>query len=228
MRALVVSCEHASCGVPWGLHGGLGEAALRSQASWDPGALPFARALAWRLGAPLIAGAVSRLVADLNRDPEGAGAVPEVSFGLEVPENRGLDPAARRRRLEAFHAPYRRALLAEVQRAAGVGCLHLSIHSFSPALDPPRRGFDVGVLLDPARPQEVRWAGRLRAALQAAGLDARLDEPYPGVGEGTTTWLRGQLPDARYAGLEIELSQAPGDHPRRALEALVGLLSGVS
>src|SRR5690606_41949256 len=70
-----------------------------------------------------------------------------------------------------------------------------------------RREVEVGILFDPARPFEAGLAGALIEALRAAGWEARANEPYLGVDDGLTTWLRPQLPQERYAGIEVALSQ---------------------
>ena len=68
---LVIVCDHASNYVPAEYRGlGLGAEDLLRHIAWDPGALGVSRALARRLCAPLVAGGVSRLVIDCNREPE--------------------------------------------------------------------------------------------------------------------------------------------------------------
>ena len=66
---LVLSCEHGGNRVParWRDRFKGSEALLRSHRGWDPGALPLARSLARRLGAPLIASTVTRLLVEPNR-----------------------------------------------------------------------------------------------------------------------------------------------------------------
>ena len=205
MSALVLSCEHASNAVPPDVDLGVEPSVLASHVAWDAGALEVAQALASRTGAPLYSGQWARLVVDLNRHIDPLAVVPEVAFGVAVPGNRGLHPAARAARIAAWHRPHRDAVEAAVSQRAP--CLHLSVHSFTPALDPGSRDFDVGLLYDPARASEVGWAGRLAAALAAAGLDCRHNAPYLGTGDGLTTWLRRRFDDARYSGLEVELNQ---------------------
>lgn len=218
--ALVLSCEHARADLPPGLELGLATPDLTGHRAWDPGAFELASALALALGAPLLSGQVSRLVVDLNRRKAHEDAVPGVSFGSSVPGNQGLSPEARARRFAAFHDPYRRALEAEIRLAlSGGACLHLSVHSFSPALAPAERDFDLGLLFDPARPEEARVAGLLAEELTRAGFDARPNRPYLGTDEGCTTWLRERLPDPGYAGLELELNQRL-DAPARERLAL--------
>src|SRR5690606_16514971 len=89
--AFVVTCEHASRAVPSGMRRALAGARdlLPTHRGWDPGALPFAEALARALDAPLVAGKVSRLVIDLNRSPHNPRRF--------SPWTRALEPDARAR-----------------------------------------------------------------------------------------------------------------------------------
>tara|TARA_R110002072_G_scaffold162944_3_gene315274 strand:+ start:1287 stop:1982 length:696 start_codon:yes stop_codon:yes gene_type:complete len=208
---LVLSCEHATFALPPGLDLGLGPEVLASHHGWDAGALDLARALAGTQRAPLIEAEVSRLVIDLNRS--AAKAVPQENFGLPIPGNLHLRPEEIERRLERYHRPYR-AAVRDAARAQAP-CLHLSLHSFAKVLEGRTREVEVGVLFDPARPAEARASEGLLRALRTQGWDARPNDPYLGIDDGLTTWLRPQLPDGSYAGIEIELSQSL-DPARRA------------
>jgi predicted N-formylglutamate amidohydrolase len=207
VAGLVLSCEHASSALPPGFDPGVGEAALASHLAFDAGALEAAEVVRSRLGAPLFAGRWSRLYVDLNRSP--AGAIPTESCRVPVPGNVGLSPAERTARLtlvEAHHDAVRAAVAGVIERAGA--CLHLSIHSFTPALHGVERPYDAGVLFDPVRPLEVAAASALLDGLRAAGRTARANEPYLGTEDGLTTRLRTCFDPARYAGLEVELNQA--------------------
>jgi len=206
----VVSCEHASATVPAEVALGLSPAEQATHHAWDEGARPLARTLAAALGCAPLEGTVSRLVVDLNRAEDNPEVVPAVSFGLAVPGNAALAPAERERRLAVYHRPYRRAVRAAVDAAVAAAgrCVHLSVHSFVPVLAGLRRDVQVGVLFDPARPWEVEVAHDLLAALREVGWDARANEPYLGTDDGVTTWLRGRLPAAAYAGIELEANQS--------------------
>lgn len=224
---LLVTCEHASGALPPGADLGLDPATLASHVSMDRGAAAVATHLAALTGAPLHLGRYSRLWVDLNRREGNAAAILDESYGVRVPGNVGLPPEARAARLARDHRPYRDAARgdAEALSAAG-GCLHLSIHSFTPALDPDRRAFDVGVLFDPRRDAEAAIARFLASGLAALGVSVRENEPYRGWPEGLTSWLRETLADAPYAGLEIEHNQSTlGDGA--ALEGAAARLASV-
>jgi predicted N-formylglutamate amidohydrolase len=207
---LVLSCEHASWTLPPGVDLGVAPDVLRSQASWDHGAYEIAQRLAEGEGLPVHAGLFSRMFVDLNRAAEHPDVVPLVSYGAPVPGNARLAPGDRAARIAAFHAPYwsavRHDVVARLRDRGAV--LHLSSHSFDPALDPANRVFDVGVLYDAAHAFEAELAERLLFQLRRAGLDVRANQPYGGVGPAICTSLRGELAGARYAGIQLEASYA--------------------
>jgi predicted N-formylglutamate amidohydrolase len=207
---LVLSCEHASWTLPPGEDLGVDGDTLRSQASWDPGAFEIAARLGESLGLPVHAGAFSRMWVDLNRPLDNADVIPVVSYGARVPGNDRLSDAERSRRLELFHRPYWDAVDRDVRARLTdrARCLHLSSHSFDPALDPERRTFDVGVLYDPAYPFESALSERLLFGLARAGLSVRANQPYRGTGPGITTSFRERHPADRYAGIQLETSFA--------------------
>jgi predicted N-formylglutamate amidohydrolase len=226
---LVLSCEHASWNLPDDLDLGVPLDVLRSQASWDHGAHEIAARLADATHTHLHAGAFSRMFVDLNRGPDHPDVIPLVSYGAPVPGNVHLTAADRAARLAGHHAPYwdavRRDVVARLDAHGSV--LHLSSHTFDPALDPERRTFPVGVLYDPAHAFEAELAERLLRRLRAAGLDARANEPYRGVGYALCTSLRGELAGRAYAGIQLETSHAVTHTPggcARIADAVLPLL----
>jgi predicted N-formylglutamate amidohydrolase len=209
VTGLVLSCEHASWTLPPGIDLGVPLDVLQSQASWDHGALDIATRLSEAVGLPVHTGAFSRMFVDLNRDPTHPDVVPEISYGARVPGNAGLTAGDRAARIAGFHAPYwsevRRDVTARIRDRGQV--LHFSSHSFDPALDPAQRTFEVGVLYDPGHALEAALAERLLFQLRRAGLDARANQPYHGMGPAICTALRKEL-GAPYAGIQLETSHA--------------------
>jgi predicted N-formylglutamate amidohydrolase len=205
----VLSCEHASNRVParYAERFTGSPRLLESHRAYDAGALPIARLLSRRLGAPLFAGDVTRLVVDLNR-PEGNSAL----FSHFI---RGLDAADRERLLARHHRPHWERVRAAVESRLGAGApvFHLAVHSFTPVLRGERRRADVGLLFDPKRRLEKdlceAWRRRLDAALRGRGVELTLlhNSPYSGASPGLATSLRERFPPARYAGVEVELNQ---------------------
>jgi len=213
---VVVTCEHGGNRVPRA-YAPLFRGARRLLAShrgWDPGAIGVARRLARRLGVPLHAATVTRLLVELNR-----------SLGhrqLFSERTRGLPPAERQRILERYWRPYREAVEAEVARGVRAGrVLHLSVHSFTPVLDGVVRDVDVGLLYDPRRAGERRFCGRWARLLRERAPELRIarNRPYRGIADGLVTHLRTRFPVSRYLGLEVEISQrffGPGGKSRAA------------
>lgn len=210
MIRLVVSCEHASCEVPPAFQNlGLDEADLRSHNSFDEGAAPVAKEIAASFGVFPYLGFWSRILADCNRSPENPDAVPEVSFGLYVPGNARLSAADRAERLRRYHRPYREAVRRAVRTVIDAGdvCLHLAVHSFTAEYESETREGEAGVLYDPSHPLEAELSERMLFAMRAK-LDVRPNYPYSGTSDALCTALRAEMPRERYAGIEIELSQA--------------------
>jgi predicted N-formylglutamate amidohydrolase len=209
--ALLVSCEHASPEVPAGLELGVPADVLRSHTGWDEGAQTVAALVARTFGAPAHYGAYTRLIADLNRSPTNPEVVPAIAFGTPVPGNQGLSAAERQDRIERYHQPYWRAVLAELCQLFLADpervVLHLSVHSFTPELNGQVRPMPVGVLYDPAQPLEELVARTLIGAYQKAGLTLAENRPYDGRADALTTACRGFFRAERYAGVEIELNQ---------------------
>lgn len=229
---LVLSCEHASWTLPPDVDLGVPADVLRSQAGWDHGAHDIASAIADALGIHLHAGLFSRMFVDLNRNPDHPDVVPRVSYGAAVPGNQALSAAQRAERIEMFHAPYWAAVRQDARaRLHDHGrVFHFSSHTFSPALDPATRTFEVGVLYDASHAFEAALAERLLFQLRRAGLDVRANQPYTGTGAAICTSLRREL-GAAYAGIQLETShavtEAPGG-PARVAAAVLPFLESLA
>ena len=221
--AIVVTCEHATNAVPPAWRDVLAGSrdALRTHRGWDPGALPLAEALATALHAPLIIGTVSRLVVDLNRSPHNPRRFSAWTRGLDAAERARLD--------SEIHAPHLQAVVEACTRvgARGATIVHVAVHSFDPTLSPDRDGVAMGVLYDPKRPLERAIGPAWAHAMSTAGLPTRRNFPYRGATDGLTTWLRRRFVATRYAGLELELSQAWSTSARARARALPIVVDGL-
>jgi predicted N-formylglutamate amidohydrolase len=200
--AVLVTCEHGGNRVPrryrWLFSGQ--EPLLGTHRALDIGALATARELAARLEAPLLYSTTTRLLVDLNRSVGHPRLFSEAS--------RVLPREERERLLQACYLPYRReveAWIATQRRPV----LHVSSHSFTPVLDGEHREADIGLLYDPRRARERAVAARWKSAIRRLdpGLRVRFNYPYAGRADGLTTALRRRFPDARYAGIELEVNQ---------------------
>lgn len=203
----VISVEHAGHAVPAGLAGlGLAREALLDHIGWDPGAAEVARRLRERLDATLLLQPYSRLVIDCNR-PEGApDLVAEVSDGVVVPANTGLDAAARAERWAAIHQPYHTALaeaLAEAEAGPGLAGF-LSVHSFTRqrGADAAPRPWPVGLLWRQDNPLARHLADRLAGMPEAQPLG--INQPYS-IGEMHDYTLPVQAEPTRRPHVLIEL-----------------------
>ena len=198
-RAVVV-CEHASNRLPGDLRGlGLPPELLSSHIAWDPGALGVARALAARLSATLVEGALSRLVYDCNRPPEAPDAIPAVSEIHAIPGNRDLPQAQRALRAAAIHDVFHRAVAEAAERAAAP--FLVTVHSFTPVWRGRPRSVELGLL----HGDDPRLA-RAMIADPPADLPylVRLNEPY-GQADGVTHTIDRHGAAAGRASVMIEL-----------------------
>jgi predicted N-formylglutamate amidohydrolase len=90
------------------------------------------------------------------------------------------------------------------------------------------RKVGIGLLFDPDRSSEAALCENLLAQLQVRLPAMRIvfNEPYKGIDDGLTTYLRTVFPDDRYSGIEIEINQKHnGDRQRVAISgAMAGAL----
>lgn len=201
----LVSCEHGGNRVPASfrhLFDGC-SVVLSSHRAYDAGARTLARRVATQLHAPLHVCTITRLLIDVNRSPHHPRLFSAATAGCAAAERRLL-----RRR---YYEPYRRAVTSAVAQIvdAGNAVLHLSVHTFCPAMEGVERTADIGVLYDPSRACERWCADRLVPRLRAVVSPGRVrrNYPYRGVADGLTTSLRRCFPDEAYVGIELEVNQ---------------------
>lgn len=202
----IVTCEHGGNDVPAPCRHLFEGAAgvLSTHRGWDIGILPLARRISERLGAPLHAAEVTRLLVDLNRSPGNRTLFSEFT--------RDLPPSEKEALLAAYYHPYRRGVEEDVAReiAAGRTVLHLSVHSFTPELRGKVRSADLGLLYNPSRPPESNFCRRWQEVLAslAPELRVRRNYPYRGVSDSLASSLHRRYPPERYLGIELEVNQA--------------------
>ncbi|MBL4928728.1 N-formylglutamate amidohydrolase [Fuscibacter oryzae] len=184
---VILVCEHASNHIPdqWD---DLGLTADQRQAhiAWDPGALGVARGLAERLDATLIHAPVSRLVYDLNRAPDMAGAMPARSEVHDIPGNAAITATERLARTEAIYLPWTNGLhnLIANRIALGRRPVVITIHSFTPIYHGRQRLVEFGVIHDADAHLSVAI---LDAAHRKTRLQAELNSPYSAADDVTHT-----------------------------------------
>ncbi len=203
---MIVTCEHggndvpAECAVLFASPGAKRD--LNSHRGYDPGALVAAKYLAKQFKTKLIASTTTRLLCDLNRSDD--------NDGLWSKYSRGLNDAAKSKVLAKHYRPYRDRVIERVRQTIERGdvAIHLSVHTFTPRFRGTRRTVDVGILFDPERQLENKfasdWIKTLRSQLPTYRVAA--NEPYLGTDDGLTTSLRKQFDAKDYIGIEIEIS----------------------
>ncbi len=148
-RPVLIVADHASNRIPASLGTlGLDEEPRGRHIAYDIGIEPVARALADRLGTPLVLGGYSRLVIDPNRPLDDPTSIPVISDGVVIPGNRGLSDDAIAERVDGIFHPYHRAVgaaLARAGRFAAAPAL-VSLHSFTPSLRGFPRPWHAGIL----------------------------------------------------------------------------------
>jgi predicted N-formylglutamate amidohydrolase len=217
----VVSCEHGGNRVPAAYAPLFADAAavLATHRGYDIGALAIARAFGRRLGVEPFAAMTTRLVVDLNRSPGNRDVFSAYT--------RSLPPERRAAALAAHYWPYRNAVEGAVATAVerGERVLHVSTHSFTPALRGKVRNCDIGFLYDPRCRGEVRFIEAWHAALSAAApeLKLRRNYPYRGISDALVTHLRRRYGGRGYVGMELEVNQKhAGSAAWRALLDVLG------
>lgn len=182
-------CEHAANAFPDSFGTlGLDPVARAAHIAWDPGALGVARGLADRLGSPLVAATVSRLVYDCNRPPDAEAAMPARSEIYDIPGNLGLDDRARLARTEAVYLPFQAALTGQLARmlACGRRPVLVTVHSFTPLWFGVPRAVQFGIIHD----RDADFARALaEAAAHGLTLRTELNQPYSAA-DGVAHTLR--------------------------------------
>lgn len=175
--AFVIVCDHASNRFPpeYG-NLGLSPEAREEHIAWDPGALGISRRLSKMLDAPLVYSTVSRLIIDCNRALDAPDLIPAVSETTEVPGNSALSDAERRRRIEAIHEPFHRAIDAVIDRrlAFGRATALIGMHSFTRVYRGVERPWQTSLIFD----RDRTLTDALIAGFAAEGLSVGVNEPY--------------------------------------------------
>jgi predicted N-formylglutamate amidohydrolase len=185
--------------------------------------------LAEALGAPAFLTRFSRLLIDPNRGADDPTLIMQLSDGVIVPGNAGIDEVESEARIARYYAPYHRAIELTIDAgiAAGKPPVLLSIHSFTPAWKSVPRPWHVTVLWD----KDPRFALPLLEGLQAEPNIAVGDNvPYTGKLKGDTLYRHGTTRGLAHALVELrqDLILDPkgqavwADRLARVLRAVIG------
>lgn len=201
---LILTCEHASNKLPAAFKNVVPAEVLKTHRAYDIGAAQVFRKLV-KFAKPefFSEGKYSRLFVDLNRTITNKSAFSDYL----------RDNAKAKAQATAYWTEYRTAIEKFVESALkpktqAATIVHLGIHSFTPELNGKVRNTDIGILYDPARPQERAYANVIKAEIKRLypAMKVRFNYPYRGTTDGLTTTLRKKF-GQRYVGIEIEINQ---------------------
>ena len=204
---LMLTCEHASNRLPAAFKKAVPADVLKTHRAYDIGALLVFRKLV-RFAKPEFhcEGKFSRLFVDLNRTITNKSAFSEYYEALESRDKAAAEKA--KAQATAYWKEYRECVEKFVASNKSTEIVHLGIHSFTPVLNGKVRNTDIGILYDPARPQERAYANVIKDEIKRLypAMKVRFNYPYKGSSDGLTTTLRKKF-GPRYVGIEIEINQ---------------------
>lgn len=203
-KAYLITCEHAVKDVPekfWPLFKGHQDV-LDSHRGWDPGTWKLSSKLAMTLGGPLLLGSCTRLLIELSREENSPELFSEFTANL--------DPDQKEYLLEKYYHKFRFQAtdMLDLAKDRDQTVLHLSIHSFTPVLNGGERKMDIGLLFDPERLEEKEFCERWKEELKKTDptINVVFNEPYTGLSDGLTSWLRKSYSGSFYQGIELEMN----------------------
>lgn len=197
MGDVLIVADHASAAVPGDIDLGLPAELFSQHIAVDIGVASLAATFCARHSWGAVLGGVSRLVIDLNREPDHAGLVPIESDGRFIPGNKDVGVAER---IARFWEPYHAAIAAAT--AAQRPRMLLSLHSFTPRLESRPdivRPWEVGVLYN----QDERAARIAIPLLEAAGVVTGDNLPYSGKVLNATMNRHAEANGLPYLGIEV-------------------------
>lgn len=179
---------------------------LNSHRGFDIGALNLTMFVTRKIQVPVFIYPYTRLLVEINRSVGNQKLFSEITKNLEDSEKEGI--------INYYYFPYRMNIQRQIENAlsmtAGLNFVwHLSMHTFTPALDGKVRKADIGILYDPASSLERRVATLIKDEIHAHDKRwiVRRNYPYLGKSDGLTTHLRKQFGRDRYCGIELEVNQ---------------------
>lgn len=202
VHSLLLTCEHAGNQIPveYSHLFRHAEKILESHEGWDPGAWKVATYLGNRLNLAVYGCHTSRLLIEANRSLDNAQLFSRYTLSLSE--------VAKQQLIDKVYLPYREEVKNQI-KLLSKPVLHLSIHSFSPIFNGVTRTVDIGLLFDPSRKAESNFCQNFKIELekQFPKLIIKFNQPYAGVDDGFTTFLRTSYEDSYYLGIEIEINQ---------------------
>jgi len=173
--------DHASNHIPSQYDNlGLSGDDLTRHIAWDIGTETVIRELCRHFGCAGQVAGVSRLVIDLNREPDRDTLIPLESDGTLVIGNQNLSAEERADRVAQYYAPYHGAIQEKLNQMEEVKAmadpLILSIHSFTPQVrGQAPRPVEIGLLVR----HDEETAAAFKTVMDAAyDYDVQINEPY--------------------------------------------------
>jgi predicted N-formylglutamate amidohydrolase len=197
---VLIVADHASNHVPADVDLGIAPQLLDDHIAFDPGTAPVARLMTEKSGYLAILSSASRLVVDLNRNPEEPSAIPVHSDEIDIPGNH-ISAEQRDERMARYFHPYHDridSLIADLKPA-----LVLSLHSFTPTLRSVPglvRPWDIGILYN-----HYETASRLALQFleQEGALNVGDQLPYSGKQLNATMDRHCETIGQPYLGAEL-------------------------
>ena len=201
----IFSCEHASNKIPLKynyLFKGK-ENIILSHRGYDIGVYEIAKKISSQLKTKFFYGKYSRLLIDLNRTLNNTKIFSEFTKTLTSKEQSII--------IDKYYLPYRNRVENEISDLIKKKymVIHFSFHSFTPVMNNKIRNLDIGLLYDPKRQTEKNICSDLKKKFFQINhkLIIKFNNPYRGISDRFTTYLRKKFQPSNYAGIEIEINQ---------------------
>ncbi len=149
---ILFCCDHSSNSIPDYYNNlGLSDSLLNQHIAYDIGANKLTKILAKTFKTNCILARYSRLLIDLNRDPNHLNLIPKYSDNTLIKKNRNLSTKEKKKRIKLYHETYHenlRKLLNKMDIENKCKTSLICIHSFTPSLKNQLydRPWDIGLL----------------------------------------------------------------------------------
>ncbi len=177
---VLLVADHASPFIPAAMNQlGLADWVVERHVAWDIGSDKLACFLADELDAQAVLAGFSRLIVDPNRKLEDPSAFVEISDGIAIPGNIGLNEEQKALRIQSFFKPYHDKITSRLNHfsANGIVPAMIAVHTCSPVFDQIVRPWHIGIMwdTDPRIPVPL-----MQCLEQMDGICIGDNEPYSG------------------------------------------------
>ncbi|MGB0906123.1 MAG: N-formylglutamate amidohydrolase [Maricaulaceae bacterium] len=218
---LFIFGDHASKFIPPAFDNlGLSGEDLTRHIAWDIGTDFIIRKLCETFECGAQIASVSRLVIDMNRDPDAAGLIPPQSDGSLIPANQNLSADDARNRCDTYYTPYHAALGTQLKQVSSDldNPLIISLHSFTPhPLTGEERETDIGLLVK----HDFETAERFVASFEGTGLSVKINKPYSAYELNHTVDMHVAPLGLRHLAIEIRQDHIDTDETAAAMADLL-------